>query len=139
MATDPNIDEIRRKFARELRGRIVREAWVAWAHEQPDPKPSWLEPWELLGTDDREAGMRIGDAIAATYVPLLEAIRDLLDLSADELWPVSPAGARVGAARAGAAIMLDGCSDPRHVGEAIRDRLTEVKGSAALTGATDGH
>lgn len=48
---------------RELVGRLVRQVWVRWAREQPDPKPSWLRPWEELDDDQREADMRIGAAL----------------------------------------------------------------------------
>ena len=46
-------------------GRLVRETWVAWAREQPDPKPSWLVPWELLDEQSREADRCIGEDAAA--------------------------------------------------------------------------
>lgn len=48
---------------RDALGRKVREAWVAWAREQPDPKPSWLLPWERLAEPDREVDRRIGEAL----------------------------------------------------------------------------
>lgn len=48
---------------RELVGRMVRQIWVEWAREQPDPKPSWLLPWEELDDGQREVDMRIGDAL----------------------------------------------------------------------------
>lgn len=48
---------------RESLGRLVRETWVAWAREQPDPKPSWLLPWEELDQGQREVDMRIGAAL----------------------------------------------------------------------------
>jgi len=50
---------------REALGRIVRDTWVAWAREQPDPKPSWLVGWDELDDDQREVDMRIGEALAA--------------------------------------------------------------------------
>lgn len=50
---------------REQRGRRVREVWVRWAAEQPDPKSSWLTPWEDLDEGQREVDMRIGEALAA--------------------------------------------------------------------------
>jgi hypothetical protein len=50
---------------REDLGRIVRETWVAWAREQPDPKPSWLTDWDDLDAGQREVDMRIGEAVAA--------------------------------------------------------------------------
>lgn len=48
---------------REELGRLVREVWVRWAREQPDPKSSWLTPWEGLSEPDREVDRRIGDAL----------------------------------------------------------------------------
>lgn len=54
-------------FARdryEVLGRVVREAWVAWAKTQPNPKPSWLVPWSQLSEPDREVDRRIGAAVA---------------------------------------------------------------------------
>lgn len=48
-------------------GRVVREAWVAWAREQPDvaDHPSWLVGWDDLPERDREVDRRIGAAVAA--------------------------------------------------------------------------
>lgn len=51
--------------SREALGRLVRETWVEWAREQPDPKPSWLVPWEDLDEGQREVDMRIGEAVTA--------------------------------------------------------------------------
>lgn len=48
---------------RELVGRLVRQVWVEWAGEQPEPKPSWLLPWEDLDDGDREVDTRIGAAL----------------------------------------------------------------------------
>jgi NTP pyrophosphatase (non-canonical NTP hydrolase) len=48
---------------RELLGRLVRQVWVQWAQEQPDPRPSWLLPWEDLDDGQKEADMRIGEAL----------------------------------------------------------------------------
>lgn len=48
---------------RELLGRRVRQVWLEWAREQPDPKPSWLLPWEDLDDGQKEADMRIGLAL----------------------------------------------------------------------------
>lgn len=50
---------------REALGRLVRETWVTWAREQPDPKPSWLTGWDELDEGQREVDMRIGEAVAA--------------------------------------------------------------------------
>lgn len=48
---------------RERLGRRVREVWITWAKEQPNPKPSWLTPWEELPEPDKEVDRRIGTAI----------------------------------------------------------------------------
>lgn len=50
---------------REELGRLVREVWIEWAREQPNPKPSWLVPWEDLSEPDREVDRRIGERLAA--------------------------------------------------------------------------
>jgi hypothetical protein len=47
--------------SRDWLGRRVRETWIRWARTQPDPKPSWLAPWEDLGATDREADRLIGE------------------------------------------------------------------------------
>jgi hypothetical protein len=44
---------------------MVREVWVAWAHEQPNPKATWLAGWEMLPERDREVDCRIGEALYA--------------------------------------------------------------------------
>jgi len=49
--------------SREALGRVVRQVWVEWAREQPNPKPSWLTPWEDLDDGQREVDMRIGEAL----------------------------------------------------------------------------
>jgi hypothetical protein len=53
---------------REPLGRLVRDTWVTWAREQPNPKPSWLAPWDELDDGQREVDMRIGAAVAETVV-----------------------------------------------------------------------
>jgi hypothetical protein len=55
---------------RDALGRVVRGAWVAWAREQPDPRPSWLVPYDELPERDKEADRRIGEAVA-DYVLLV--------------------------------------------------------------------
>lgn len=61
---------------REQLGREVRAEWIAWAREQPSPKPSWLVPWEDLGELDREVDRRIGERLYRM------GARDLGELSA---------------------------------------------------------
>lgn len=51
---------------RDAGGRIVREAWVRWARTQPNPKPSWLVPYDDLSEPDKEADRQIFEACAAT-------------------------------------------------------------------------
>lgn len=48
---------------RELLGMVVRDEWVRWAREQPDPKPSWLKPWSELTEPEREVDRRIGERL----------------------------------------------------------------------------
>lgn len=48
---------------RERLGKRVREIWILWAKEQPNPKPSWIIPWEELSEPDKEVDRRIGAAI----------------------------------------------------------------------------
>lgn len=43
-------------------GRVVREAWVRWALTQPNPKPSWLVPYDELSEADKEADRQIFEA-----------------------------------------------------------------------------
>lgn len=53
---------------RERLGRVVRDAWVAWAKEQPDPKAEWLDPWEALPEPMKEVDRRIGQAVMGAIV-----------------------------------------------------------------------
>lgn len=50
---------------RDALARVVREAWVKWARTQPNPKPSWLVPYDDLSEPDKEADRQIGEAVAA--------------------------------------------------------------------------
>lgn len=59
-------------FDEEMLGRLVRDTWVEWAQEQPDPKPSWLLPWDELDEGQKEVDRRIGRAVAVRAVDLLE-------------------------------------------------------------------
>ena len=59
---------------REALGRRVREVWVEWAREQPDPKPSHLVGWDDLDEGNREVDMRIGEALAEPYEDLLSSL-----------------------------------------------------------------
>lgn len=50
---------------REALGRRVREVWISWANRQPNPKPSWLVPYDDLSEADKEADRCIGAALWA--------------------------------------------------------------------------
>lgn len=47
----------------EALGKLVRSAWCSWAARQPEPKPSWLQPWEMLTEPEREVDREIGLAV----------------------------------------------------------------------------
>jgi hypothetical protein len=51
-------------MGRDHLGREVRTAWVRWAELQPNPKPSWLVPYDELSEPDKEADRLIGEYIA---------------------------------------------------------------------------
>lgn len=51
-------------YSREYLGLFVREAWIRWAKTQPNPKPSWLVPYDELPEQDKEADRQIGEAVA---------------------------------------------------------------------------
>ena len=48
---------------RDRLGRRVREIWIVWAREQPNPKASWLVPYDDLTEPEKEVDRRIGAAI----------------------------------------------------------------------------
>lgn len=68
-------EELLRIDAREARGRLVREAWVAWAKQHPSPKPYWLVPWDEMGPYDQEADRRIGDAFMRLFAADIADLR----------------------------------------------------------------
>jgi hypothetical protein len=49
--------------ARDRLGRVVRETWIRWAKMQPNPKASWLVPYDGLSEPDKEADRMIGEAV----------------------------------------------------------------------------
>ena len=59
---------------REDGGRLVREAWVRWARQQPAPKPHHLLPWEGLSDPLREADQMIWEEIVAPYVVAIDEL-----------------------------------------------------------------
>lgn len=48
---------------REALGQHVRAEWIAWAKEQPNPKPSWSVEWDGLSEPDKEVDRRIGERL----------------------------------------------------------------------------
>lgn len=59
---------------REKLGRVVRAAWVQWARQQPDPKPSWLLPYDELPEAEKEADRQIGEAVIRASVAHTQAV-----------------------------------------------------------------
>ena len=51
------------ELRREFLGRLVREVWVVWAHDQDNPKPHHLLPWDQITESDREVDRRIGETL----------------------------------------------------------------------------
>lgn len=78
---------------RDYLGRVVRDAWIAWATRQPDPKPSWLVPYDDLSVADQEADRLIGDAVWAVAEIDAEARITALTVAAravvDAVWSPS--------------------------------------------------
>lgn len=48
---------------REELGKEVRKVWLEWARKQPNPKPSWLLPWEELDESQKEVDRLIGEKL----------------------------------------------------------------------------
>jgi len=61
---------------RDVLGRIIREAWMTWAQEQPSPKASWLVPYDELAESDKEADRQIGKAIASHIHKAIRALKE---------------------------------------------------------------
>lgn len=53
---------------RDRLGRMVRDLWISWAERQPDPKPSWLVPYDQLSESDKEADRVIGCGMCCEFV-----------------------------------------------------------------------
>lgn len=56
-------------LSRDELGRIVRDAWVRWARQQPNLKPSWILAYDDLADEDKEADRLIGEAVVAAIEP----------------------------------------------------------------------
>jgi hypothetical protein len=52
------------EFNPDTLGRLVRHLWVDWARKQPNPKPSWLVPYDDLSEPDKQADREIGTGVA---------------------------------------------------------------------------
>lgn len=53
----------RQEYHRDRLGRRVRDVWLAWARQQPQPKPSWLVEYDELTEAEKEVDRRIGAAL----------------------------------------------------------------------------
>jgi len=60
-------------FDREYLAREVRVAWVRWAEQQANPKPSWLVPYDGLSEPDKEADRQIGEHIQSIVLAALSS------------------------------------------------------------------
>lgn len=65
---------------RDKLGAMVRQVWVAWAREQPNPKPSWLIEWYCLNESDKEVDRRIGERLFS------EGLKAAASSSVDNAW-----------------------------------------------------
>jgi hypothetical protein len=101
---------------REALGRLVRETWVAWAREQPDPKSNWLTGWDELDSGQREVDMRIGSAVAVRATR--DARLELDELRAEVMRYRAALPACLGALRARLAVSPHG-SDAKPYREAL--------------------
>lgn len=89
LSTSPQVPAVagEERLSREYLARQVREAWVRWAQTQPEPKASWLVPYDGLSEPDKEADRQIGEHIRNVILSVveeraaLEAFKTLLPLS----------------------------------------------------------
>jgi hypothetical protein len=61
---------------REDGGKLVRGAWIKWARTQPDPKHSWLIPWEKLSEEEKEAECQVWETIVTPYLDVIRGVRE---------------------------------------------------------------
>jgi hypothetical protein len=67
-----------KRLDRDVLGRVVRSAWIEWAGQQPNPKSSWLVPYDELDEPDKEADRLIGERVAQyVKIVLKTELRDL--------------------------------------------------------------
>jgi hypothetical protein len=55
---------------RDFLGQLVRDAWISWAVQQPNRKPSWLVPYAELSEADKEADRMIGERVAKWVIAI---------------------------------------------------------------------
>lgn len=60
---------------RDKLGEIVRNIWINWARNHPQPKPSWLVPYEQLSESDKEADRCIGATLLSIFIRWMRAER----------------------------------------------------------------
>lgn len=63
----PETREIAPAWRVETWAEAIREAWVAWAKGQPNPKPSWLVPWDKCDEQTKDADRYIARYLLALY------------------------------------------------------------------------
>lgn len=72
------------EWSRDDLGREVRAAWIEWAKTQPQPKPSWLVPYDQLPEWDKEADRMIGERLRAALATTVG--RRMGEAEKDALW-----------------------------------------------------
>lgn len=63
-------DEGSREKRRDYLGKLVRDLWISWAKRQPNPKASWLVPYEELSEADKEADRVIGEGLMLHFMTM---------------------------------------------------------------------
>jgi hypothetical protein len=69
----------------EAWGIVVRCTWMEWALEQPNCKPSWVEPWATLEDRQKDVDRRIAIAVANHVLAHLKREKHRLIAAVDEL------------------------------------------------------
>jgi hypothetical protein len=103
-------------------GREVREEWVDFARQQPNPRRSHLLPWEELGEDDQEVDRRIG--------------RRLYELGRRDAFEGVPELMKLYAQRLCDALVTE-LSSPYIGGWSLRDRISRVLDAQPLVVVAD--
>ena len=126
---------------RDTLGRMVREAWVRWAQNQPTPKTSWLVAYDDLPEQDKEADRQIGEDVAR-WTLIHDAARAAAPLPGppvpsaangvvERLRPIRDQLAR---ATDDVQFVAEGCvrvRDPRYLIEALDDAVSAIDTLAA--------